>query len=407
MSDKLNDTVEEPLTTFKEKCKNCFKGPNLIKTIVVAVCFSLVIYQISACVRKLIEKPITTYTHFDFNKTIAYPSITVCREPPYKYDKMLEHGLFAHPRITSTWETYNFSYPLDQLWNEITYNSSEIFAQYGLNELMENVEVKTFIGFLYGRCYTLSPKILHTRATKDSGYSITLQHSAADIASTIGTSPPGYHVYIHYTKEPFTEVPVYNGGLVDYLHCKVGETIDVKLLVNQYVMISNTDDPCINDDGYSANNCATRYVWNRVGEIVGCSGPWMLNSLLPYCSNSTMMRKLIVNYISVCPRFCRSYMYNGFVNDRHTFAWNTATRQWTARIGDATMQTQGFLLGLSVIGIMSIMGKFWSTFIKPGSKSSNNTNTDLKTALDEKTFHNNEDACKEKDVKSIFKLNYR
>lgn len=44
------------------------------------------ILKIVACVRKLIDRPITTYTHFDFNKTIAYPSISFCREPPYKHD---------------------------------------------------------------------------------------------------------------------------------------------------------------------------------------------------------------------------------------------------------------------------------------------------------------------------------
>lgn len=45
--------------------------------------------QITACVQKLIEIPISTYTHFDFNKTLLYPSVTFCKEPPYKFGKML------------------------------------------------------------------------------------------------------------------------------------------------------------------------------------------------------------------------------------------------------------------------------------------------------------------------------
>ncbi|GBP36654.1 Protein yellow [Eumeta japonica] len=44
---------------------------------------------VTACVQKLMNKPITTHTHFDFNQTLLYPSVTFCREPPYKFDKML------------------------------------------------------------------------------------------------------------------------------------------------------------------------------------------------------------------------------------------------------------------------------------------------------------------------------
>jgi hypothetical protein len=51
----------------------------------------------------------------------------------------------------------------------------------------------------------------------------------------------------------FAEVSVYNGGLVDYLYSNVGETIDVKLKVDEYIMISDDDDPCISENGYSAN----------------------------------------------------------------------------------------------------------------------------------------------------------
>ncbi|RVE41216.1 hypothetical protein evm_014133 [Chilo suppressalis] len=417
-SNEVDSKADGLLPTFKEKCVSCIKGPNLAKTIVVAICFGVLVQQLSACVRKLAHKPITTYTHFDFNKTIAYPSVTLCREPPYKFDKMMEYGLYAHPRFTSMWVNYNFSIPLDQLWEDITYNPDEIFQQYGLDGSMDNVEVKTYIGFIHGRCYTLSPKVLSTRTARRTGYSITLVHNADDIANTIGVDPPGYHVYIHYTRESFTEIPVHNGGLVNYFHFKVGETIDVSLTVNQYVMISSSDDPCVDNDSYSANNCTTRRVWSEVERIAGCSGPWLLGSDLPACHNFTTMRRLISTYMSfieshnfsVCPRFCRSYLYNGFINDRHSFAWDGQTKLWTAKIGNDALQTQfyiyfntmmvsvfeerynydwntfmsdlggsvGFLLGLSVISIMSILGKFWAIFVKPKVKSSIDSNAEVK-----------------------------
>ncbi|XP_063825887.1 uncharacterized protein LOC135075372 [Ostrinia nubilalis] len=397
--------VEEPAGSIKGKCVNCLKGSNLIKTLVVIVCVGVVIQQIVTCINKLIDIPITTYTHFDFNRTLVYPSITFCREPPYKFDRMLEYGLITHPVLTSAWRNFNFSaVPLDKLWKDITYEPEEFFAQYGLNGEMHNVEVKETIGFMFGRCYTLTPKILSTRATRETGLSITLQYDSKDAATSVSIHPPGYHAYIHYSREPYTEVAVYNGGLIDYLYCKVGETIDVKLSVNKYVMISDDSEPCASEDSYSANTCTTKYVWDEVGQIAGCSGPWM-KSDLPACDNFQSMRDLIVAYTlryqahncSSCPRYCTSYLYNGFVTDRHMLEWDMIENKWTSKTGGSEFQTQlfvyfnnmmvsvyeerynydwnlflsdlggsvGFLLGLSVIGLMSIFGKIWNSIIKP------------------------------------------
>lgn len=44
---------------------------------------------------------------------------------------------------------------------------------------------------------------------------------------------------------------VYNGGLVQYLYISVGESMDLKLTVDEYLKISGEDDPCTFD--YSAN----------------------------------------------------------------------------------------------------------------------------------------------------------
>lgn len=51
----------------------------------------------------------------------------------------------------------------------------------------------------------------------------------------------------------FAEVNVYNGGHVDYFYVNTGDTIDVKLQVDQYVKIGKEDDPCSTMDNYSAN----------------------------------------------------------------------------------------------------------------------------------------------------------
>ncbi|KAJ2948852.1 hypothetical protein O0L34_g5778 [Tuta absoluta] len=414
-SEKDGPKVEEepePVRSIKQKCVSCLKGPNLLKTLVIVVCTGIVVQQVVVCVRKLINVPVTTYTHFDFNKTIQYPSITLCREPPYKFDKMLEYNLYAHPRYTSRWIKFNFSdHNLDEVWRNITYEPSEFFVQYGLNGYPDNVEIETTIGFMTGRCYTLKPKIVHTQASRDTGYSVTLQHRAEDVATSTSIYPPGYHLYVHYSQEPFTEVQVYNGGLVDYLYVNTGETVDVKLTVDQYVMISSEDDPCTYEDNYNTNNCTAMHVWDLVGQAAGCSGPWMVTSRLPRCANYSSMRNLIVAYMDkynrhntvFCPRICRAYLYNAFVQERmKMYTWDSSALLWSERIGDAELQSQlyihfnsmmvpvyeesytydwnifiadlggsvGFLLGLSVIGLISIVGQMWCSILMPYFKSS-------------------------------------
>ncbi|XP_075977967.1 amiloride-sensitive sodium channel pickpocket 17 [Anticarsia gemmatalis] len=408
----MNEEKEvDPKWTIRQKCAECIKGPgNAIKTLIIMVCIAVVIQQITACVKKLIDVPITTYTHFDFNKTLMYPSVTFCREPSYKFDKMLEYGLYAHPRFTSTWRNFDFANTnLDDFWNDVTYNESDMFVHSGLNGLVDNVYLNATMGFVLGRCYTMSPKILSTEASRASGYSITLHHTAEDIATTASIYPPGYHVYLHYTKEPFTEITVYNGGLVDKLYVNVGETVEIKLKVDQYFMISSEDDPCVGKTNYSTNACTAEYVWKRVGDEVGCSGPWM-ESELPRCDNFTKMSALITSYMNtyethncdVCPRTCCTYLYNGYVTDRQRYyTWDTDSNTWFVKTGGSDLQTHiyiyfnsmmvsvyqerfnydwnlfisdlggsvGFLLGLSVIGLLEIFGKTWRIFIKPLIKS--------------------------------------
>lgn len=393
-------------TKVKEKCVTCFKGPTLFKTVVILACLGVVIQQVTICTKKLINKPITTYTHFDFNQTLLYPSVTFCREPPYKFDKLEDYGLFVHPRFTSVWRNFDFEkYSLEDLWLDITYNETEFFVAYGLNSAADNVDLIPTRGFVFGTCFTLSPKILTMKASRETGYSVTLKHTKEDLETTVSIFPPGYHVYIHYQREPYTEIDVTNGGLVDYLYVNTGEELDIKLTVDEYVKISEDDDLCTYQQNYSANQCTTRYVWDTVTSETECSGPWMISDYPP-CNNYTQMRELIRVYMNTyqnhqctsCPRFCKSFLYNGFVTNRQkNVSWDSKRHEWTQRTGDAALETTlylhfnsmmvsvyeerynydwniflsdlggsiGFLLGLSVIGFLKIVEKVWGKVIKP------------------------------------------
>ncbi|XP_026327573.1 degenerin-like protein asic-1 [Hyposmocoma kahamanoa] len=407
MTVKAEEDVDEPLRTLKQKCVNCLKGPNLIKTIIILTCTVVVMRQIAVCVLKLTNMPITTYTHFDFNKTIMYPSVTFCKEPAYKYDKLIDYGLYGHPRYTLAWETFNFSaVDLVEMWNDITHEADDLLVTYALDSKEDNIEISSTIGFYHGRCHTLVPKAPSVRASHKSGYSITLKHTQDEIDNIISAHLPGFHVYIHYTREPFTEVEVYNGGLVDYLYINTGETVTAKLTVNEYVKTGKEDGLCTDAEGYSANMCTTQYVWDLVTKEAGCSGPWMVSDK-PLCNNYEDMRTLINLYmknhedhdlVPDCLTFCRALLYNTYVTDRQKYYfWDSLHSQWSYRTHDAKLQSQlfihfnskmvsvynerytydwnifisdlggsvGFLLGLSVISILEMVRKIWSLIISP------------------------------------------
>lgn len=44
----------------------------------------------------------------------------------------------------------------------------------------------------------------------------------------------------------------------------VGETLEVKLSIDEYVKISDEDDPCMDQDNYSANNASTIFLIKRL-----------------------------------------------------------------------------------------------------------------------------------------------
>lgn len=95
-------------------------------------------------------------------------------------------------------------------------------------------------------------------------------YSFSNTYSTLLVAHTGLHSVHHWTSikqviinllNIVAEVEVYNGGLVDYIYVNTGETVTVKLTVDEYIKISEEDDPCSHAEDYSAN-----VVWFKVGE---------------------------------------------------------------------------------------------------------------------------------------------
>ncbi|XP_077289909.1 amiloride-sensitive sodium channel pickpocket 17 [Arctopsyche grandis] len=430
MVEKSGETERRIKKTFKEKCTHCISGPKqIIRTTILLTCTVVVVYQIGECLRKIRNPPITTYTHFDFNDTVKYPAITICRDPPYKNDVLQEHGLYGHPRYTSEWRNFNFSnVNLDEFWREATYSDKDNFISAGLNSINSYIEVVNSLHFVLGQCQTVSPKIYVSTVSKNTGYSILLNHSMLEIDTTSSTIPPGYHIFVHQANEPFAEH--LSVSLMEHLYVNVGEELEVKLGVQQLNMLSTGPKNCQTEDDYSATLCVEKCVWDSIIDEVGCSGPWMKTDI-PYCSNYTAMKELIVNYIRfsnkadcACQQRCRSMIYSTYVMDRNSLTvWNSATGVWDDKHGVHKLQTQlyiyfnnklvsvyeenhsydwslfladfggsmGFLLGLSVLGVILILEDIFDSCIKPLVSSDSEKST--KDNRDKKISVSSESSC--------------
>jgi hypothetical protein len=69
---------------------------------------------------------------------------------------------------------------------------------------LQVVELVSSIHFNLGRCVTLKPLVQTKESFKEGGYSLILQHNMTTIDDTKSEIPPGWHIFIHEAKEPFT-----------------------------------------------------------------------------------------------------------------------------------------------------------------------------------------------------------
>lgn len=103
-----------------------------------------------------------------------------------------------------------------------------------------------------GQCQTITPLVTTRLAWKDVGYSIILKHDLASIEETTSTIAPGWHVFVHEPTETFSENRMQTSGRVEYMYIEVNEEVEVKLTVQNFMMMENRDNTCTFDKQYSA-----------------------------------------------------------------------------------------------------------------------------------------------------------
>ncbi|XP_065356122.1 uncharacterized protein ppk17 [Calliphora vicina] len=363
----------------------------IIRYLVLFVCCVIVIVQLYECFSKLDNPPISTHSYYNLNETIEMPAVTICRDPPYKTDELsnISGNTCIHPKYSSCWSNYPYEdVELVDFFTNSTYNVTETFSecQYGLNGLISNVEVTSSLHFYMGRCHTIRPKISLKRASKSAGYSIMLKHHLTkdEIKTGFFEKPPGWHLFLHDMRENFTEINMKASGRVEYVFADINEDIEIKLQSQYFSNIETKQLSCSRKQGYSDLKCGEVCIWHELGRKTNCSGPWMHDAHVPYCSTYKSMMKLIGEYGKVydsdddadcdCVQPCESRIFSAYIQNRKTFNYaepNTQvyiyyttklismieerpsydTTQFIADVGGSL----GFLLGLSVLGLIGIL----------------------------------------------------
>ncbi|XP_036329166.1 uncharacterized protein LOC118741336 [Rhagoletis pomonella] len=363
----------------------------IIRYIVLFVCSIIVIVQLTECFSKLYDPPISTHSYYNLNDTMEMPAVTICRDPPYKETVMnkLSNGVCPHPKYVTCWSAYPFNeLELDEFFQNSTFDLEETFLgeQYGLNGFKENLQIESSLHFNLGRCFTLKPKVELTRTTRSTGYSLMLTHHVDPSATTDMTleNNPGWHVYIHDYRHEFTELNVKGAARIEYIFAEINEEIEIKLHSQQFSNTESRDTPCSSIPSYSDMKCAELCVFEELAATANCTGPWMRDIPQNPCNSSKTMRNLVKEYGIYyasdddvecnCIQRCDTRIYSTYVQNRKTMSlgasytqiWIYYTTKLVSMIEespsyDATQfiadigGSLGFLLGLSVLGLIGIL----------------------------------------------------
>ncbi|XP_063241963.1 uncharacterized protein LOC134542044 [Bacillus rossius redtenbacheri] len=405
---------------------SCASFKLLVRIATICVCSIVVAVQLFDCFSKLIHPPISSHTSISINETLAYPSVTICRSPGYKTHVLQKYNLGTSLRRNSVWRQFPYeNATLQQFWDEATYKFSETVSLHALNYLAENVAVSERMYNLLGQCYIFDPLTETAQSGKSVGYAFTLSHrdplndGSTDFSSSCSA---GWRVFIHAPNEQMSEDAGWSRAQLESLCLDIGQEMHVKLTADEFQMLNiEGRQVCNPNPNYSQSYCEDECFWQQLTVRHGCSTPFMPAIALPHCDNGTAMFELVRDYMGAkwnaslcnCPRPCKSVLYQSFVLNRrnmtnsmdpnlsqlyvfysshivknirehYSYNWNS----FLADLGGSL----GFLLGLSVIGLIELLEKAVEKTVGyvDLKMSSKNNSRDERETRDERSSDNME-----------------
>ncbi|XP_060522520.1 acid-sensing ion channel 4-A [Cylas formicarius] len=386
--------------------KKCFSDPiQLLKLIILTVCVFVSFYQTAQCIWKLINPPISTYYRFYLNETMRYPSVTICRRPGFKTDLFSKYGLKTTKLLAANaFRNFNFDdYTIQEFLNETTYTFAEVFGSYafgGTGNQFADVDISSFQTLEFGRCFTFIPKRNSETFNMGGGWFFYLNHNhTVRRTDEYGQSLTGFHLYLHNENEVLDTESTHGSNLMQYLDVQSAELLNVQLKLKEYYKISTSSNPCVSgQDKYSRSKCIERCHQKQILELANCTLPWIFavppDQSLPQCSSSTDVSYLVSGFtnhnrsrlLSNCDcqiscnvsLFSASIVNRRDVEDRNypdsivtihyptnlvSFMSEELGYDWNDLLSDIG-GSLGFLLGLSVVGIIGVLGKLLCFLLK-------------------------------------------
>ncbi|KAJ8923288.1 hypothetical protein NQ315_001845 [Exocentrus adspersus] len=378
---------------FELRKKFLTEPKQMLKFIVLLGCVVFTVYQLAECVRKIIHPPVSTYYNFYLNDTIKYPSLTICRRPAYKTELFTNYGLRPTTAINAqnAFASFDFSnHTIQEFLEATSYSFNEVLPQYSYSGRGSNpnLTITSFHRLMSGLCHTMVPQIQSDVFSVSGGYFLYLSHNEAlREIDEYGVSKSGFEIYLHDPNEILTYEDDQKDSFLEYLYLEASEDMRVVLNVQTYGRIPTKELPCETDQNYSKSKCQEHCVHLQVAKTAGCTLPWILlpeNFSLPQCSDYISVRNIIADlrnsrasYLKNCNCLmnCNITIYSTKIVNRKEMDERNAPNSMISLYYSSNLVTTlsevvgydwnqflsdiggslGFLLGLSVIGLISMI----------------------------------------------------
>ncbi|RZC33625.1 uncharacterized protein BDFB_002538 [Asbolus verrucosus] len=373
------------------RLKKCLTDPkHLVKLVLLVICVCITIYQ-AKCVNKVLHPPISSYYKFQLNETVKYPSITICRKPTYKTHLFPLFGLKETLPLVSNGFFNNFTFhnsTIEEFLTNTTYTFKETIPLYGYKGqgFGKNVRIDKIFLLDKGLCHTITPTENSDVFSVKGGFFFYFRHTEKEKTyDNYGVCTSGFEIFIHSENQVLSP---FGNEFTEYLYVETSEDLQVTLTLESYSQIPTSQNPCISDPDYSRAECREKCFNNFVVSEAGCTLPWLrnLDKVYPTCSDYESVNKFLRAYTydavkedilkhCVCRYSCNNTIYKYHIGSRKEadkimgmsstinifFSSNlvpivseVTSYDWNIFLADVG-GSLGFLLGLSVIGVITVI----------------------------------------------------
>ncbi|VEN39312.1 unnamed protein product [Callosobruchus maculatus] len=413
--------------------RESLKDPhNILKICVLVGCTIGTVIQVLNCINKLFHPPVSTRYSYNLNESIKYPCVTTCRRPAFKKEVFKEFNVVP-TELTDNFAFvyFNFSqHTLSEFVDKSTYDFYELFAQYGFAGQGSNddLSVSWSNHLERGRCYTIMPLNRSNVFSPGGGYFLHYkQDMRPDKVDAYGVSMAGFDIYLHDPNEILTYDEDQKDSFMEHIYLEAAEDMRVILDVQEYRRVPTADVNCDPTPGYSKPKCQERCIHQQIARTMNCTVPWLflpLNHNYSECDSFKRVQMIIrqlaffrKKYIDNCncPSACNFTIYKPSIISRKEVKDNTtypdsliriyysknlvtvisevAGYDWYQLFSDVCALL-GFLLGLSVMSLVSVLEEILRIILRRTSKSKR-TKDDIEDKDDCIVTHRRENKTKE------------